>query len=241
MVEVRTFQRDVEDGARGCYSSHLALYREALSKSVTAALVFEDNIAAVPVSSDGDFGESVSDALDWAEKDQTWDVLHLALIHSAASLKLRQLSEGGSSLPIVKIERTAPDWYGLLQTKLPAGLGTTAYLISRRAMERLVAEDEAAGGYFGVAIDELLAQRFPETTYGAYPVVAHRGLAPSFVNPGQEIFRRVMYDPQVFRPIEWFLVISGFSSSQLVWLLLLFLALWTGLVTVPLMRLLGGG
>ncbi|CAE7452615.1 unnamed protein product [Symbiodinium natans] len=49
----------------------------------------------------------------------------------------------------------------------------------------------------------------------------------------QEFFRTVMYDPRVFRNLEWALVWTGLSSSQLVWVFLAAMAAWTLGVTIP--------
>ena len=34
-VELRIFDRDVEDGARGCYTSHMAIYKELILVDVS--------------------------------------------------------------------------------------------------------------------------------------------------------------------------------------------------------------
>eukprot|EP00411_Alexandrium_monilatum_P104760 CAMPEP_0175782348 /NCGR_PEP_ID=MMETSP0097-20121207/77732_1 /TAXON_ID=311494 /ORGANISM="Alexandrium monilatum, Strain CCMP3105" /LENGTH=263 /DNA_ID=CAMNT_0017093157 /DNA_START=98 /DNA_END=886 /DNA_ORIENTATION=- len=233
-VAVRTFERDFADGARGCYTSHLAVYREALAEGLPAALVFEDNLAYVDLPEDGaDASAAAQRPLDWAaQAGRGWDVLHLALVHSAASLRLARLEGGGS---VVRVERTAPDWYGFVPIERAPGLGTTAYLISRRAMEAIVELDDRRG-YTGMPIDDLLACTFPGSTYAACPVLLHRGSSPSLINPAQGTFRAVMYNPGVFRFVEQALVTTGLSSSGLVWAFLCAMAAWTVGVTLPLSR-----
>eukprot|EP00929_Paragymnodinium_shiwhaense_P058916 TRINITY_DN29501_c0_g1_i1.p2 TRINITY_DN29501_c0_g1~~TRINITY_DN29501_c0_g1_i1.p2 ORF type:complete len:219 (+),score=28.64 TRINITY_DN29501_c0_g1_i1:471-1127(+) len=164
-----------------------------------------------------------------------WDILHLALVHSAASLRLlaRPPAEASVGGAVHQVERTAPDWYGPVPIEKAPGLGTTAYLISRRAMEALVRQDDE-GGYTGVPIDDVLTREFAATTFAVYPVPFHRGKAKSLINPAQEGFRAVMYDSRVIRFVEWALVSTGLSSSGLVWVFLAAVTLWTFGVVVPL-------
>lgn len=230
-VDVKCFERDFEDGARGCYTSHLAVYREALAQGAAAALVAEDNLAYYEEQ------EAVAGGpLAWAkEKEGEWDVLHLALVHSAASLRLLRTGDG----EVVRVERTAPDWYGPVPIEKAPGLGTTAYLISREAMQKLVDLDSKQG-YVGTPIDDLLTSSFPESTFAACPVLLHRDGSESRINQGQGAFRAVMYNPSVFRFVERALVTTGLSSSALVWLFLATMAGWTVGVTLPVARLLLG-
>ncbi|CAE7034309.1 spon1 [Symbiodinium sp. CCMP2592] len=137
---VRLFKRDVADGARGCYFSHLAVYEEITSEGMPWAVIFEDNVLAM------------LDALDgWASRS-SWKILHLSLVHSAASLKLRKEEK---DVPIVRVERTAPDWYGPVLIERAPGLGTTAYVISREAAKDVL-QRHAETGYVQ-PIDDLLA------------------------------------------------------------------------------------
>lgn len=233
--EIRTFERDVENGARGCYASHMDVFRDALATDVQAVLMLEDNLAQVGLPDEfvGQGPALLTRQLAWAARSQGhWDILHLALVHSAASLCLVPVEDE----PIARVERTAPDVYGVVPIEKAPGLGTTAYVISRRAMDRLLTIDAERGGYAGVPIDDLLAETFPATTFAAWPVLWHRGLAPSFVNPGQGAFRNVMYDPRAIRLVERALVSTGISSSGLVCCLLSALAFWTVAVVIPVSR-----
>ncbi|CAE8653184.1 unnamed protein product, partial [Polarella glacialis] len=233
-ANVRVFVRDVEDGARGCYTSHLAVYREAVSRDLPWALIFEDNLALLDPSSACQAGDLLCRVAAWAsQKEHRWDVLHLSLVHSAASLRLLPVDAGSDSgSPVVQVQRTAPDWYGPVPIERAPGLGTTAYLVSRGAMEAMVAADSRIG-YSGIPIDDLLARLYPGSTYGAFPAPLHRGNAPSLINPDQQLFRAVMYDPRVVQNVEQALVATGLSSSQLVWAFLATMAAWTVGVTLP--------
>ena len=149
--QVRTFERD-ENGARGCLTSHLSIYREALDRDLPWALIFEDNLK---ISSTSSSAESIRLTMDWAQHVQTdFSILHLSLVHSAASLRLCDQGVGDmrETLRVVKVERTAPDWYGPVRIARAPGLGTTAYLISKEAMKSLT-----SGKQPDIPIDDLLA------------------------------------------------------------------------------------
>jgi hypothetical protein len=55
-----------------------------------------------------------------------------------------------------------------------SALGTTAYLINRRGIEALVANDDRTGGYCGVPIPDTMARLFPKSRYAAFPMPMHR-------------------------------------------------------------------
>ncbi|CAJ1337729.1 unnamed protein product [Effrenium voratum] len=169
--QLRTFQRDAELGARGCYSSHLAVYREALESQLPFAMIFEDNLQVTVDQAEA--RDLLAKAEDFCLEEQP-QVLHLSLVHSAASLRLTR-HKG-----LVRGERTSPDGYGPVFIERPPGLGTTGYVICRQAMERLVELDRVQG--YQQPIDELLAAQFPET-FALFPAVLHRGPAQSLINP----------------------------------------------------------
>ena len=159
--QIRIFERD-ENGARGCYFSHLSIYEEALEKGLPWALILEDNLILTQPAEQ--VRESMAEMISWVsqrtETSETretgstnWSVLHLSLVHSAASLRLRPV---GPNVKILKVERTAPDWYGPVSIERAPGLGTTAYIISREAMQKILDLEKALG--FRMPIDDLLAE-----------------------------------------------------------------------------------
>jgi len=210
-----------------------------------SVLILEDNVAgAADEGPDAAAlaAETARRALEWAEDSLgQWDVLHLALVHSAAALRLlphtRGEGAGGNDEAVVRVERTVPDWYGPIKIEAPPGLGTTAYLVSRRAMERVVELDASLGftGLGGLPIDDLLARHFPATTFAAAPAPLHRGLARSLINEEQQAFRLVMYSPSIYRRVEQALIATGLSTGSLVQLFLAAMAAWTLVVVLPLL------
>jgi len=236
-LQVRTFQRDLDDGARGCFTSHMAVYAEAVAAELPYAIVFEDNLVlACDDTLSGLQKDGLSQVLRWAaEHEGKWDVIHIALVHSAASLRL--LPSGDSENAVRMVQRTAPDWYGPVEIEAAPGLGTTAYIISLRGMQEMTRLVESRG-YVGAPIDDLLAATFSKSTYAAFPAPLRRGSSASLINPGQELFRTVMFQPPVATWVEEALVFTTLSSSQLVWVFLAAMAGWTVFVTVPCLRLL---
>lgn len=157
--QVRIFERD-ENGARGCYFSHLSIYKEALEKKLPWALILEDNLilAQNPASSTV-VRESIIGIVDRMSQSKNkeisdWSVLHLSLVHSAASLRLKPVEDGTKT--ILKVERTAPDWYGPVNIMRAPGLGTTAYIITRKGMQEMLRLDQGFES-FERPIDDLLA------------------------------------------------------------------------------------
>ena len=154
--QVRIFKRDDENGARGCYTSHLSIYKEAVEKGLPWALVMEDNLMLALEPSEVQL--SIAGLMKWVSAKKTqWSVLHLSLVHSAASLRLRPCPS--TDLPhgqLLKVERTAPDWYGPVQISRAPGLGTTAYFISREAIEAMLKYDLQRG--YVAPIDDVLAE-----------------------------------------------------------------------------------
>lgn len=231
---VRLFKRDVADGARGCYFSHLAVYEEVTSEGMPWAVIFEDNVLVLSASD----LKTMLDTLDeWASAATSWKILHLSLVHSAASLKLRKADAQKDAqvlgvAGVVRVERTAPDWYGPVKIERAPGLGTTAYVISSEAAKDVLKRHAETG--YTQPIDDLLVELFGASgTFAAYPAPVHRGRVVSLINPDQELFRAVMYDPRVFKNVEWTLVQTGLSSSQLVWVFLAAMAAWTVGVSIP--------
>ncbi|CAE7287718.1 adt-1 [Symbiodinium sp. CCMP2456] len=230
---VRLFKRDVADGARGCYFSHLAVYEEVTSEGMPWAVIFEDNVLVLSASD----LKTMLDTLDEWASATSWKILHLSLVHSAASLKLRKEAQKdapnlGVPPGVVRVERTAPDWYGPVKIERAPGLGTTAYVISSEAAKDVLKRHAETG--YRQPIDDLLAELFGASgTFAAYPAPVHRGRVVSLINPDQELFRAVMYDPRVFKNVEWTLVQTGLSSSQLVWVFLAAMAAWTVGVSIP--------
>lgn len=229
--QVRIFERD-QDGARGCYTSHLSVYKEALQKGLSWAMILEDNLMLTQEPLE--VQNSLAGLLEWLStspaRGTQWSIVHLSLVHSAASLRLRSPQD----LPygqLVKVERTAPDWYGPVQIKRLPGLGTTAYLVSRDAMQAILDYDSRRG--YVAPIDDVLADMFPESTYAVFPAPLHRGRSASLINPDQELFRSIMYEKSVFKNIENALVWTGLSSSELVWVFLASMTAWTFGVTLP--------
>ena len=165
---VRVFERDAEDGARGCYLSHLSVYEEVVAEGIPWAVIFEDNVM---VLSAADLQSTLEAFDDWSSKAD-WKILHLSLVHSAASLKLRKdealPSLSTSNVDVLRVERTAPDWYGPVKIDRAPGLGTTAYAISRDAALSILKRHADSG--YSRPIDDLLSDPSAELQYFLLPM-----------------------------------------------------------------------
>ena len=157
-VEVREFDRDDTDRVRGCYTSHIAVLQEVeqLARKRSGAfnaLVIEDNVALSPRISK----ETLDGVASFLREDSA-DMVHLAYIMYVPGLSVERVDERPS---LVRLECNAD-----------SVLGTTAYLITRRGVEAVMAEHRRAG--YVDAVPNMMARLFPRTRYAAYPMVFHR-------------------------------------------------------------------
>lgn len=124
IVEVKEFQTDDEDRIRGCYNSHIEIYKEIAAKYAGSedysVLVLEDNVSESPQLSQS----TVSNLASFqSQRSGDWDMLHLAYI---------------MYVPGLQVTRTEMDGVVSLSTGEQAALGTTAYVISKRGVDALL-------------------------------------------------------------------------------------------------------
>jgi GR25 family glycosyltransferase involved in LPS biosynthesis len=124
IVEVKEFQTDDEDRIRGCYNSHIEIYKEIAAKYAGAedysVLVLEDNVSESPQLSQS----TVSNLASFqSQRSGDWDMLHLAYI---------------MYVPGLQVTRTEMDGVVSLSTGEQAALGTTAYVISKKGVDALL-------------------------------------------------------------------------------------------------------
>lgn len=97
-----------------------------------------------------------------------------------------------------------------------SALGTTAYIISRSGLDRLLAEHRRIGYLPGDAIPNLMARLFPESRYAAFPMPLHRSAEiKSLVNSQLDTLRSMIFRPQVYTVWERALVGTGLSTNVL--------------------------
>ncbi len=211
-VKVREFATDDEDRVRGCYNSHIEILKEAKSTFDPEppfslpflrqpgrdyrVLVLEDNISRSPRLS-----QETLDKLVSYSKTTSWDMLHLAYI---------------MYVPGLTVTKTSPVDNGVvkLSTGVQSALGTTAYIISKRGVDRILEEHSQTG--YTMAIPDLMAKLFPESRYAAYPMLFHRASkVKSLVNPQLDSLRELLFEPAIYTRVEQLLVASGLITNSL--------------------------
>lgn len=239
-VEVKQFDTDDEDRIRGCYASHISVLRDGLrdiqlTKSNTkngedwwgslisvfdnnnnesiqekakardqttsestrpkCILVLEDNLE-FSGSLDSEIFSSISDYL---KSDKGADMIHLSYI---------------PYVPNLTVSKTDDKKIVGLSTGQSSALGTTAYVITERAIETLIQEDAING--FRAPIPDVMAEQFPLSRFSVYPTPFLR--APkikSLVNPQLDDLRELLFLPPVVAQFQNVLALTGLSTNTL--------------------------
>lgn len=202
-VQVRTFQTDDEDRVRGCYTSHIKVLTDVKKtmqgRDEYKVLILEDNLETTARMSPGTV-DNVAEFLGKASSgDGGWDVFHLAYMMYVPGLFLKS----GQSENVVQ-----------MYTDASSAVGTSAYIISKRGVDRML-ENNAVAGYQD-AIPNVMSRLFPASRFAAYPMVFHRaGKTKSLVNPQLDDFRKVMFTPAMYTNWEKLMVGTGLQNNQL--------------------------
>eukprot|EP01040_Poterioochromonas_malhamensis_P009597 gene9597-10421_t len=243
LVQIRKFKTDDNNRIRGCYTSHMAVLKEIQrqfgNRRDYQVLILEDNIEVTKnlkkdvINSIQSFLNQQKQAstssktpanLQNAVNEQLWDVFHLAYMMYVPGLKLLQLNRN----PILRTDIQGysredsrrfvnqPWAKNIVQmfAEKSAVVGTSAYVISRNGVEKLLARDKKLG--FTDAIPNIMAELFPETRFACYPMIFHRaGRVNSLVNPQLDNFRRVMFNPAMYTTWEKLMVGTGLRNNEL--------------------------
>lgn len=211
-TEVCEFSPDNEDRVRGCYMSHISVLESAEarfglrdSSKDCNILVLEDNLSISPRIAQKTL-DSVADFSSSSRLQQAgvghWDMVHLAYNMYVPGLSVQRLSEEEH---IVR-----------LRCNEDSALGTTAYIMSRSGVNRLLAEHRRIGYVPGGAIPNLMARLFPDSRYAAFPMPLHRAAnIKSLVNSQLDALRSLIFLPEVYTMWERALVGTGLSTNVL--------------------------
>lgn len=233
-VTIKEFETDDEDRVRGCYTSHVSVFRDALAtnskKSTNSAfnfleifqekdkvskgdgdanvLIFEDN---VNLSNQVLVQETIDAISNFVQNNEKgWDVIHLAYIPYVPDLKVSKTNDE----KIVKLSTSNQQ----------SALGTTAYIINTKAMKRIIEEDDKNG--YKVSIPDAMADLFGESRYAMNPTVFVRAPATkSLVNPQLDDLRTILFRPTVVALVQQILVVTGLSTTVLLPIVILLLLL----------------
>lgn len=237
-VTIKEFDTDDEDRVRGCYSSHISVFRDILRKnskpsSIPLAtfdffgvfgkssvvpdedesddlnvLIFEDNLFLGNRKLTQETIDAVSDFIQ--KNKDGWDVIHLAYIPYVPDLQISKTDDKR----IVKLSTS----------NTQSALGTTAYIINSKAMKQLVEEDYKNG--YTVSIPDAMATLFGESRYALNPTAFVRAPATkSLVNPQLDDLRTILFRPSVVSLVQQILVSTGLSTTVLLPIVILLLVI----------------
>mmetsp|Transcript_14580 Transcript_14580/g.40513 ORF Transcript_14580/g.40513 Transcript_14580/m.40513 type:complete len:428 (-) Transcript_14580:1709-2992(-) len=235
---IKEFETDDEDRVRGCYTSHVSVFKDLLGKSSATAvggfdffnvfrktnddrsdntdgidedlnvLIFEDNLFLGNRILTQETIDAVSNFIQ--DKTNQWDVIHLAYIPYVPDLQVSRTNDKR----IVKLSTSNKQ----------SALGTTAYIISKRAMKRIVEEDNKNG--YTVSIPDAMADLFGDSRYALNPTAFVRAPATkSLVNPQLDDLRTILFRPTVVSIVQQILVLTGLSTTALLPLVVVLLLL----------------
>ncbi len=159
-------------------------------------LVLEDNLE-FSGNLNNEMFDSITDFLEKHEDDV--DMIHLSYI---------------PYVPNLKVSRTDNKNIVRLSTGQSSALGTTAYVITERAMQTLIQEDVRNG--FRAPIPDVMAEQFPESRYSAYPAPFLRApKTKSLVNPQLDDLRELLFLPPVVAQFQNVLALTGLATNTI--------------------------
>jgi len=230
-VEVKEFDTDDEDRIRGCYASHISVLKDGLrdirsstkntkggNDWLSSLLSMFDDESSEPKSSESstkpkcimvlednlEFSGSISSetlnsVADYLESDKGADMIHLSYI---------------PYVPNLVVSKTDDKNIVSLSTGQSSALGTTAYVITEKAIETLLQED-AKNGY-RAPIPDVMAEQFPESRFSAYPTPFLRApKTKSLINPQLDDLRSILFQPPAVAQFQNILAITGLSTNTL--------------------------
>eukprot|EP00536_Pseudo-nitzschia_multiseries_P010917 jgi/Psemu1/27385/gm1.27385_g len=238
---IKEFDTDDEDRVRGCYTSHVSVFRDLLEPNSRRSsapalgfdffnvfqkannfrsdntddsdedlnvLVFEDNLSLSNRKLTQETIDAVSNFIQ--NNKNEWDVIHLAYIPYVPDLQV----SGTNEKRIVKLSTSNKQ----------SALGTTAYIINKRAMKRIVEEDDKYG--YTVSIPDAMAVLFGDSRYALNPTAFVRAPATkSLVNPQLDDLRTILFRPTVVAFVQQILVSTGLSTTVLLPIVVVLLVL----------------
>ena len=232
-VTIKEFETDDEDRVRGCYTSHVSIFRDIIEKDSRRSptgfkfldvfqkgndppnnnddlnvLIFEDNVDLGNKLLMQNTVDVISNFIQ--NNENQWDIIHLAYIPYVPDLKISKTDDKG----IVKLSTSNKQ----------SALGTTAYIINSRAMKRIIQEDDKNG--YTVSIPDMMADLFGQSRFALNPTAFIRAPATkSLVNPQLDDLRSILFRPSVVAVVQQILVITGLSTTVLLPLVILVLVM----------------
>ena len=136
---------------------------------------------------------------NYLENDKGADMIHLSYI---------------PYVPNLTVSRSDDDNIVGLATGQSSALGTTAYVITEKAMNTLIQEDNRNG--FRAPIPDVMAEQFPQSRYATFPTPFLRApKTKSLVNPQLDDLRELLFLPAVVGQFQNVLAITGLSTNTI--------------------------
>ncbi|GFH59093.1 hypothetical protein CTEN210_15569 [Chaetoceros tenuissimus] len=237
-VQVKEFETDDEDRIRGCYTSHISVLQDAMrdiqSSSLSASDTTEDWFGSLfsVFSKSNESKDTMKMENSRDEKSRTKCVLVLEdNIDTTGNLNentLKSIADCISSydsvdmvhlsyipyVPNLQVSKTDNKNIVRLSTGQSSALGTTAYIITEKAINTLINIDARNG--FRAPIPDVMAEEFPESRYSAFPTPFLRApKTKSLVNPQLDDLREVLFQPAVVSQVQKVLALTGVSTNNL--------------------------
>ena len=243
-VEVKEFDTDDEDRIRGCYMSHISVLKDGMrdiqSSGITGGSQNGDDWLGSLLSMFGNNSDAkkkaeiVSSKIAIAANERPKCIMVLednleftgnlnAEILNSVS---RYLGNSGADIihlsyipyvPNLIVSKTEDKNIVALSTGQSSALGTTAYVITEKAMEILIQEDANNG--FRAPIPDVMAEQFPNSRFSAYPNPFLRApKTKSLVNPQLDSLREILFQPAVVSQVQSVLAMTGLSTNSLLFI-----------------------
>ena len=243
-VEVKEFDTDDEDRIRGCYMSHISVLKDGMrdiqSSGITGGSQNGDDWLGSLLSMFGNNSDAkkkaeiVSSKIAIAANERPKCIMVLednleftgnlnAEILNSVS---RYLGNSGADIihlsyipyvPNLIVSKTEDKNIVALSTGQSSALGTTAYVITEKAMEILIQEDAKNG--FRAPIPDVMAEQFPNSRFSAYPNPFLRApKTKSLVNPQLDSLREILFQPAVVSQVQSVLAMTGLSTNSLLFI-----------------------
>lgn len=221
--KVHTFNKN-KNPVEGCYSSHIKLYKYMIKKNLKYIAILEDNVVYSPTFSGINSGKDFKEY--WQEKSKD-------LYKFIESEKFDTMHLAGFFYPFDRCSKVKN--YKKIYKVTAGMLGTSCYIISREACEKMIKEYEK---FEKDAIDIMLAKRF-NRRYIHSPLLfhhAHPNELSSTINPKADKLRNIFFKPSMYKTTEiLFFSLSGnglMIFSIVIILILLFLIIFIIVIIV---------
>jgi len=244
-VIVKEFDTDDEDRIRGCYTSHISVLKDGmrdiqLSSGITGGSKNVDDWLGSLLSMFGNNSDakkraeivSNQNAVATNERPKCIMVLEDNVEFTgnldAETLKSvsHYLGNSGADMihlsyipyvPNLIVSKTEDKNIVALSTGQSSALGTTAYVITEKAIETLIQEDAKNG--FRAPIPDVMAEQFPNSRFSAYPTPFLRApKTKSLVNPQLDDLRELLFQPAVVSQVQSVLAMTGLSTNYLLFI-----------------------